>query len=396
MRFIHHTSLAAAFCAASLVGLCLGAPALASGPDGGSRPVDRTVLAPLVADLYGVDHASHTNVWAVGELRTDNVRPLIEFSNGTTWTRQLIAGGGRLVGTLDSVSVVSASDVWAVGYHWVAGPDDDVAKSLIVHWDGSGWTQIKTPSPSATSNMLLSVSAVSASEAWAVGWANDANNVTQPLVLHWDGSTWLPTAAPAPGGAHETYYNAVTTVSPTLAWAVGSYYNGSASRTLIARWDGMEWSQVASPNPAGPNDSLTGITAIGTDAWAVGGYSPTDTTSRGLIAQWDGTQWKTVPSPNPSKSVWLSAVSASASNQVWAVGSYYRAGESKTLTQRWDGNTWTTVASPNYPKSGGTQLLGVATRTTRDANAVGYFYNGDTEEFAAVFEHWNGTRWILS
>ena len=63
---------------------------------------------------------------------------------------------------------------------------------------------------------------------------------------------------------------------------------------------------------------------------------------------------------------------------------------------RWNGTSWTRVASPNYPLAGGSQLLGVTTLAPRDATAVGYFYNGDTEVFAAIFEHWNGTSWVLS
>ena len=104
---------------ATLVGLSLGAPALASGPPVPPAP-GHAAPAGLVADMYGVDAASQTDVWAVGELRSDNVHPLIEYSNGTTWTRQFITGGGSLVGTLQSVSVVSASNVWAVGYYWTA------------------------------------------------------------------------------------------------------------------------------------------------------------------------------------------------------------------------------------------------------------------------------------
>ncbi|MBU1487256.1 gliding motility-associated C-terminal domain-containing protein, partial [bacterium] len=55
---------------------------------------------------------------------------------------------------LGSVSMVSATDGWAVGF-W----------GTILHYDGTSWSELS----SLTSNLLLSVSMVSATDGWAVG-----------------------------------------------------------------------------------------------------------------------------------------------------------------------------------------------------------------------------------
>src|SRR6478735_1221189 len=39
--------------------------------------------------------------------------------------------------------------------------------------------------------------------------------------------------------------------SPKDAWAVGSYWTGTATKTLIEHWDGTDWTKRASASPGG-------------------------------------------------------------------------------------------------------------------------------------------------
>ena len=72
------------------------------------------------------------------------------------------------------MSALSRTDAWAVGTSF--GPDD-----LTLHWNGTAWSQVSVPSPGSTANKQLSgVSAVSASDAWAVGYGQ-RNNRFQPF-----------------------------------------------------------------------------------------------------------------------------------------------------------------------------------------------------------------------
>jgi len=68
--------------------------------------------------------------------------------------------GGRLNG----VAATSATNAWAVGA-------TTSGKTLILHWNGTRWTQVTSPSPSSAKygNDLSAVTATSASSAWAVG-----------------------------------------------------------------------------------------------------------------------------------------------------------------------------------------------------------------------------------
>lgn len=45
------------------------------------------------------------------------------------------------------------------------------SKAVITHWDGSAWNLVPSPSPSPQLNSLNGVTAISATDAWAVGSA---------------------------------------------------------------------------------------------------------------------------------------------------------------------------------------------------------------------------------
>jgi hypothetical protein len=85
-----------------------------------------------------------------------------------------------------------------------------------------------TPNPSPTSNLLKGVSAVSGSNAWAVGSYNDTTTgASKTLVLHWNGTAWSKVKSPSPSSLFSEL-DGVSAVSGSDAWAVGRYWNGTA------------------------------------------------------------------------------------------------------------------------------------------------------------------------
>lgn len=93
------------------------------------------------------------------------------------------------------MSAIPGSDAWAVGDDSsYANPGR--SRTLVLHWDGTAWTQIKSPTPNPYNyNFLKAVSARSSSNAWAVGDHDTAVSTTTSLIAHWNGATW--TNAPA-------------------------------------------------------------------------------------------------------------------------------------------------------------------------------------------------------
>src|SRR5205823_13855746 len=113
---------------------------------------------------------------------------------------------------------------------------------------------------------------------------------------------WSIVTSPNPGALANELWG-ITALSASDIWAVGDYSNsfGSLTKTLIKHWDGTSWQVVASPNIAGDNNDLYGVAAVSaTDIWAVGNYQPNGGGStKTLIEHWNGTNWQIVSSPNP-------------------------------------------------------------------------------------------------
>ncbi|MDX6309204.1 MAG: hypothetical protein QOI06_2250 [Nocardioidaceae bacterium] len=293
--------------------------------------------------------------------------------------------------TLLGVSAVSGSNAWAVGFTDRSGRP---RTSLIEHWDGTRWTV--SPSPRLqTDKWLGGVSAASSDNAWAVGGDYVGSQVYGTLIEHWDGTSW--TIAPSPNpGTFQSGLDGVAIISPTDAWAVGAYSDsGSEGKTLIEHWDGATWTQVPSPNADGASN-LSAVSAVSaTDIWAVGSYRTGMYTDSSLIEHWDGTSWTVVPSANPTGDtiVELASVSAVSGQDAWAVGNTYDGITGGTIVEHWDGSTWTKVPSWNAGTT--TRLQGVSAISATDAWAVGSYDTNNQSEiiYGTLIEHWDGTTW---
>ena len=294
-------------------------------------------------------------------------------------------------GTLESVSAVSASDVWAVGFH-----DDahEVSSTLAEHWNGHFWSLVTTPTFGGGGGAsLVGVSAVSASDVWAVG--NSYNGTEfDTLVEHWDGVSWTQVPSPSPGGLTGSYLFGVSARSATDVWAVGRTYDGP----LIEHWDGSTWTQVASPGDVGTElDGVSAVTAD--DAFAVG--QTFGAFSRPFILRWDGTSWTKMAIDRSDKrghGLSVAGVSATSSDDAWAVGTAttYRHVINRSLIEHWDGAHWQRVAGLDPGGRFGTTLAGVSGLSAGDVWAVGSYGVDRSGRSRTFIEHWNGTRWKLT
>ena len=417
--------------------------------------------------LYGVAAVAANNVWAVG-YNADGV--LILHWDGIRWSRtgfdQAVnrpAGNGPAVPTdyltrLTDVKVVSAGNIWAVGTIRVSGSNH----SLIMHYDGTSWNFVSSPNPGAYANVLESLSVVGPNDIWAVGYsASSYESASQSLALHYNGTTWTQVTTPSPGlaaGAKAaatseyvgTFLYDVDAVAANEVWAVGKYVAGDSrfSIPVILRWDGSQWSRIASPSLGGYN-VLFGVEAIAPNyVWAVGtsgSYdnlatltmrfgppcnatpfptntavatntprpatatpvpptnppgtptltqtpAPTSTPAPPVTATATptcGPSWQRVSSLDPAGNYnQLSGVAVVAPNDVWAVGEYRANGSQVPYIEHWNGTAWSLVPAPATGYSGWTAIAAVA---ANDIWAVGY--DNASGFFQPFTAHWNGTVW---
>ncbi len=119
---------------------------------------------------------------------------LTEHWNGSSWA--IVSSPnppGPPADGLASVACTSASDCTAVGVGGRLTPpgSPDGASTLVERWNGSAWSIVRSPSPSANSD-LNQVACISSSDCTAVGGFGNLGNPESPstLVEHWNGSAW--------------------------------------------------------------------------------------------------------------------------------------------------------------------------------------------------------------
>ncbi len=101
------------------------------------------------------------------------------------------------------------------------------AESVTVVQSGSpasGSFQVVT-SPTVTRSGLNAVSAVSATDIWAVGSQNASNDDVAPLTENFNGTSWSVVAAPTPAGASGAEFTGVSAVASNNVWAVGESFS---------------------------------------------------------------------------------------------------------------------------------------------------------------------------
>jgi hypothetical protein len=348
-------SLKRAWRAAMAAGVACSAGLSASAASAASTTVawGTTASAPAgtLADLFGVAASSSSDAFAVGGFNPGEsptavlTRPYAEHWNGSGWTATTVPLASVYPGQaaqLNGVAEVAAGDGWAVGT--VSDPSSLASKTLAYHWNGTAWQRGSTPNPAGPSqgNELAAVAARAASDVWAAG--GDGGYPEASLVLHWNGSTWAQVRVPsigaldavtvtsasvwvASGNRVERFNGSAWTSLPALPggvsiaglahtavglWAVGHESftcgeGGTCTSSYAALWNGSAWTTV----PAGAGTGLSGVVAAGSAVLAAGGTGVWQLSTTAATPQ-------ILPTQNPPQ---LTAIGADPAGHPWAVGS---------------------------------------------------------------------------
>jgi hypothetical protein len=272
----------------------------------------QTASGSTYANLLGVSVGADGTAWAVGASCVSSCgaageidRPLALHFDGTAWSETASPSPG-VSAQLEGVSAGPDGSAWAVGYVCTGGCGSASAalQPLILRWDGTSWTQAASPGPAGVS-LLSSVSAGPDGTGWAVGQScvsgcGTTAGVARTLILYWNGTSWSQVTSPNPYTVDVP--DDVSAGPGGTAWATAESCASAcgttteADRTLILHWDGSRWSQVPSPSP----DRVIGLRSVSADpsggAWAVGLYCMAECgtsaqLTRTLILHWNGTTW---------------------------------------------------------------------------------------------------------
>ena len=236
---------------------------LALGWDGTQWSTASTGTFPSDALFTGVDTLADGSAWAAGFQRTaaGTRQTLIEQESGGTWTPVASPNDGTATtdNSLTAIAGSQATGLWAVG--WRESPSG--LQPLILRYDTTQpsptWVSVTGPGgvpvPGTIDTVLTGVDVLSASDVWAVGYYFDGS-VNQPLALHWDGSTWSNSPVPGAGMLRK-----VRELAPDNVWAAGTVYNGSLQRyqSLVEHFDGTTWTPVVSANAPAADTEIIGL-----------------------------------------------------------------------------------------------------------------------------------------
>lgn len=282
-------------------------------------------------------------------------------------------GMPKLPQTMSKASYDSATHGWARINRTTGAPYENPIGTLL-HFSGGRWTPTpvaQSPHPEVSNPTVADLASVSPSDGWAVGrFLTKDNDSAGAMIQRWDGSAWKLFGNPLEdqdGAA----LSGVTAVSATDVWAVGERTNADGVKVpMTLHFDGTSWAEVPVPRPeGGTHAALTSVSASGGEVWAGGQYRVDDIPQVPLVLRWDGTAWKNVPIERREFGGFVGNVYAAAPGDVWLNVIYAGAGN---LLLHGDGSTWTEARPQGaQPPTATHAWLGIDGTGPQDVWAVG-------------------------
>jgi hypothetical protein len=259
-----------------------------------------------------------------------------------TWTTPVTGLAPILLSAWGS----APDDVWAVGGTCDPSNCTKTSQSLILHYDGSAWTQ-----RAVVPQVVLW---------WVYGFAKDDVWIAgeEGTVIHYDGNTFNivnDTHALAP----DVKLFGIWGSSPTDLWAVGGKPDQSST---VLRYDGKAWREdmdappVQNPRIGGTWYKVWGSSAK--DVWLVG--------QLGFLVHYDGNAYAKVDVSGAGvASQGLFTVAGRAPDDVWVVGG----DPTRGIALHYDGKSW--AAPAGLDLSNAPLLTGVNELPTGDVAITG-------------------------
>jgi hypothetical protein len=152
---------------------------------------------------------------------------------------------------------------------WLSSPNEGWASDGVRFWRYQAGQWSAGPE---TGGIVSDLAMTSKTDGWATGYIpqGEMSPTTKevparPLLVHFDGMTWVPSPLAADALPHDSWTQRVFLASTIEGWATGGA-NGAAPSVALHYLDGA-WSQV--PVPAGVS-LLTVSSGATDDAWATG------------------------------------------------------------------------------------------------------------------------------
>lgn len=312
--------------------------------------------------------------------------------------------------TRDSLQItdvdVAGGTVWAIGSMFKSpevrpisspsgveirrGPENEPKNILLMRADDGSWDQ--PPAPPQGNGTELHFDVIAANDIWVTGGTSNNSANVEPLVQHWNGSTWTRVEVPHGLGSYEL--RAVDGVESNDVWFVGATFD---RRTVVMHWDGTAIRRADAPSPDSSYVTLERVLAIARDdVWAVGWGD------RPIALHWDGGRWSETKIPSAQtdagiQAPWkttLEGIAAAPNGDLVAVG-HRQTGPrtSDVAVMRYHNEKWSQVDAPTMDNGGQALLVDIA--VTSDGTI--WIASRTTENgiVAATLAKSNGSTWSI-
>jgi len=217
---------------------------------------------------------------------------------------------------------------------WMVGRFNSLAS--IAAWDGSSW--MKIPAPWTTDTGLTAVSTYSPTAAWAVGFGRIFQ--PGPIATRWNGTAWNAIAVPQPKG--EAAFIDVVALGPKRAVAVGSRLASGRLVPYVMFRNKKAWVDHSPSLAPAIEGGLTSVTKSDDGTIWTAGWRTVSSTPQPWIAYWSGTAWVEAPTADVAGNIaFLNDMVFSSATDGWAVGYMERGqGGYAPILERWNGVDW--------------------------------------------------------
>jgi hypothetical protein len=396
-----------------------------AGPSGATTIGVPTPTAGSLVILRDISMVSSTEGWAVGYIQqrndSDGIQPgdgipsralLMHYKSGT-WFRVPVAGDGEL----DSISMLSAKDGWAVGYR------HSNRQPIILHYNGQSWKSVAA----SLQNSLSFIQMLSDTDGWAIGTPIPGSPKTDSI-LHYNGQSWTPQPLPASLDtlAYSLLLSDLFMASPTEGWTVGytippvvgNQDNPTEQPTsYILHYTGGQWTVAETfPGTRLTSLSMTSVSdgwATGTNVTATQESNPVPTTvltpTSLLLLHYTGGTWVSVANPEGTSSdpyatfkditgiEGVQHVSMTSAEDGWLITGA-NANSSYPALLHYDGKQWNAVQMPAFQDTSAYVIAGISMLSPTEGWAVGWsrLQDGAAPTYAALILHDHNGIWSVA
>jgi hypothetical protein len=179
--------------------------------------------------------------------------------------------------------------------------------------------------------------------------------------------------------------------SGSKLYAGGTFTRSGAAGALnVARWDGLQWSQVGA-GLAMQVYALASFDDGSGPALYAGGWSPSGSAT--ILARWNGSSWTALAQAPYSEIDALEVFDDGAGPALYAAGNLDLGGGIVDGVARWNGSGWGRLGSGLSGSFGGAFALHAFDDGTGSALYVAGIFHQAGATPAAYIARWNGTSW---